>query len=221
MTDRWMDRLSEYLDGTLAPAEREALETHLADCAACTATLAELRRVVARARALDDRAPAADLWPAIAARIGDRGSVLPFTRRAGRRISFTVPQLAAAGIAIVALSLGAGLLARRGPATATPVASSGAGLEHNVIWLPGADSEYDAAVGQLRAALNDNRSELDSSTVRVLEKNLAIIDSAVAEARHALALDPNNAYLNHHLAETMRRKVELLRRASTLAGART
>jgi predicted O-linked N-acetylglucosamine transferase (SPINDLY family) len=85
----------------------------------------------------------------------------------------------------------------------------------------GADSEYDAAVGQLRAALNDNRSQLDSSTVRVLEKNLAIIDSAVAEARHALAQDPNNSYLNHHLAETMRRKVELLRRASSLAGART
>jgi hypothetical protein len=50
----------------------------------------------------------------------------------------------------------------------------------------GADSEYDAAVGQLRAALNDNRSQLDSSTVRVLEKNLAIIDSAVAEARHGV-----------------------------------
>lgn len=221
MTDRWMDRLSEYVDDALAPAERASLEVHLADCPACMATLAELRRVVARARALDDRAPAADLWPGIAARIGARGAVLPFAPRAGRRISFTVPQLAAAGIAIVALSLGAGLLARRGPATATPVAASGAGLEHNVIWLPGADSEYDAAVSQLRAALNDNRSQLDSSTVRVLEKNLAIIDSAVAEARHALAQDPNNAYLNHHLAETMRRKVELLRRASSLAGART
>ncbi|SRR6266568_7072829 len=221
MTDRWMDRLSEYLDDTLEPGERTALEAHLADCAACTATLAELRRVVARARALDDRAPAADLWPAIAARIGARGAVLPFARRAGRRFSFTVPQLAAAGIALVALSLGAGLLARRAPATATPVAVSGSGLEHTVTWLPGADSEYDAAVSQLREVLNDNRSLLDSSTVRVLEKNLAIIDSAVSEARHALAQDPNNQYLNHHLAETMRQKVELLRRASTLAGART
>lgn len=221
MTDRWMDRLSEYLDGALAPAERVALEAHLADCAACTATLAELRRVVARARALDDRAPAADLWPGIAARIGARGTVLPFARPARRRISFTVPQLAAAGIAIVALSFGAGWLALTGHAPASTAAISGSSVEHNAIWVRGADSEYDAAVGQLRAALNDNRSQLDSSTVRVLEKNLAIIDSAVAEARHALAQDPNNSYLNHHLAETMRRKVELLRRASSLAGART
>jgi hypothetical protein len=220
MTDRWMDRLSEYLDGTLEPAERAALETHLADCAACTATLAELRRVVARAQALDDRSPAADLWPRIASRIGARGAVLPFARRAGRRFSFTVPQLAAAGIALVALSLAGGWLALRTPARSGSLPAGG-GLEHNVVWLPGADSEYDAAVSQLRAALNDNRSQLDSTTVHVLEKNLAIIDSAVSEARHALAQDPNNQYLNHHLAETMRRKVELLRRASTLAGART
>src|SRR5690242_18238701 len=103
MTDRWMDRLSEYLDGTLAPAERQGLEAHLAECAACTATLAELRRVVARAGALDDRPPAADLWPRIAARLGGRGALLPFARRSARRVSFTVPQLAAAGIALVAL----------------------------------------------------------------------------------------------------------------------
>jgi hypothetical protein len=220
MTDRWMDRLSEYLDGTLEPGERTALEAHLADCAACTATLAELRRVVARARALDDRAPAADLWPRIAARIGAGGAVLPFARRA-RRVSFTVPQLAAAGIALVALSFAGGWLALRHPASTSSASVSGSNVERNAIWVRGADSEYDAAVSQLRSALNENRSLLDSTTVRVIERNLAIIDSAVAEARHALAQDPNNQYLNHHLAETMRRKVEFLRRASTLAGART
>ncbi|HEY6809409.1 MAG TPA: anti-sigma factor [Gemmatimonadales bacterium] len=221
MTDRWMDRLSEYLDGTLAPAERQGLVAHLAECAACTATLAELRRVVARAGALDDRPPAADLWPRIAARLGGRGALLPFARRSARRVSFTVPQLAAAGIALVALSLGGGWLAQARRAPAGSASTSGASVDHNAVWVRGADSEYDAAVSQLRAALNDNRSLLDSTTVSVLEKNLAIIDSAVSEARHALAQDPNNQYLNHHLAETMRRKVEFLRRASSLAGART
>ena len=63
MKDQWTDRLSEYLDGELGAAERAALEGHLATCAECGATLAELRRVVARARALDDRPPTADLWP--------------------------------------------------------------------------------------------------------------------------------------------------------------
>jgi anti-sigma factor RsiW len=55
MTDRWMDRLSEYLDGDLAPGERTALEAHLADCHACRSTLHDLRQVVNRAHALVDR----------------------------------------------------------------------------------------------------------------------------------------------------------------------
>src|SRR3989442_1003656 len=49
--DNWTDRLSEYVDGTLAVGERAALEAHLTGCAACAVTLEELRRVVARARA--------------------------------------------------------------------------------------------------------------------------------------------------------------------------
>ncbi|MGH7644281.1 MAG: anti-sigma factor family protein, partial [Gemmatimonadales bacterium] len=72
MTDQWTDRLSDYLDGHLATAERAALEVHLPDCAACRSTLAELRRVVMRARTLEDRPPAGDLWPGIATRIAGR-----------------------------------------------------------------------------------------------------------------------------------------------------
>jgi len=47
MSDVWTDRLSEYLDDELPPGERAALEGHLAQCAECSATLADLRRVVA------------------------------------------------------------------------------------------------------------------------------------------------------------------------------
>src|SRR2546422_8349543 len=91
MTDQWTDRLSEYLDGELTSPERTAFEAHLASCDACRTTLDELRRVVTNARALDDRPPAADLWPAVAARIGL--SARSKTRPVVRRVSFTVPQL--------------------------------------------------------------------------------------------------------------------------------
>ena len=43
MSDVWTDRLSEYLDDELPPGERVALEGHLAQCAECSATLADLR----------------------------------------------------------------------------------------------------------------------------------------------------------------------------------
>src|SRR2546422_667922 len=111
--DNWTDRLSEYLDGTLAVGERAALEAHLVDCAACAATLEELQGALVEGR------------------------------RTGR---------------------------------------------------------------------------LDSTTVRILERNLATIDTAIAQARRALAADPGSAYLNHHLADTMRRKLELLRQATALTG---
>jgi hypothetical protein len=55
----------------------------------------------------------------------------------------------------------------------------------------------------------------------VLEHSLAVIDSAISEARRALAADPASAYLNHHLARQMRRKLDLLRRATTIVAAQS
>jgi hypothetical protein len=83
------------------------------------------------------------------------------------------------------------------------------------------DPKYDARVAELQHALDQGRGRLDTATVRVIEKNLRIIDDAIGEARRALAADPANQYLNVHLADTMRRKLELLRQASALANART
>src|SRR5207248_8594384 len=119
MKDQWTDRLSQYLDGELAAPERTTLEAHLASCDVCRTTLEELRRVATNARALDDRPPAADLWPAVAARIGlsPREQARPVVRR----FSFTVPQLAAASVVLALLSAGAPwLVVRRGPLPAAP-----------------------------------------------------------------------------------------------------
>ena len=95
MSDTWTNRLSEYVDGDLPQEELARLEAHLPGCADCRATLAQLRRVVARAQSLDDRPPTADLWPAIARHVG---VVSLDARRARRRVSFTMPQLAAAAV---------------------------------------------------------------------------------------------------------------------------
>src|SRR5881392_897519 len=121
MKDQWTDRLSQYLDGELAAPERTTLEAHLASCDVCRTTLEELRRVVTNARALDDRPPSADLWPAVAARIGLSSRARPVVRR----FSFTVRQLAAASVVLALLSGGAAwLIVRRGTAPTPPVQAS-------------------------------------------------------------------------------------------------
>src|SRR5580765_2911645 len=108
MTDQWTDRLSDYLDDELRPGERAALETHLATCRECAVTLDELRALVARAATLTPRPPATDLWPGIAPRLDRAGTVTPFQPRvARRRFSFTMPQLVAAGLALMVMSGGA------------------------------------------------------------------------------------------------------------------
>jgi len=229
--DRWTEQLSEYLDGTLPNAERAALDAHLATCAECRETLDELRRVTDRARELDDRPPTKDLWAGIAARIGSGTAVVsidsarnrvPAAGTAGtaRRLSFSVPQAIAAGITLVAASSAAMWLSMRTPSAPAGSATQRPSIDLNTSWQPPVDSTVDQVVTQMRQMVSQERSRLDTGTVRILEKNLAIIDSAIAEARRALAQDPNNNYLNHHLADTMRRKADLLRRASAL-GVRT
>src|SRR5947209_18096170 len=121
MSDTWTNRLSEYLDGDLPEKELAGLEAHLPGCADCRATLQQLRRVVGRAQALDDRPPTADLWPAIARHVG---VVSLDARRARRRLSFTVPQLAAAAVALALLSASSAWLLLRRPAGARPSQST-------------------------------------------------------------------------------------------------
>ena len=224
MSDVWTDRLSEYLDDELPPGERASLEGHLAQCDECTAALADLRRVVARARALESTGPATDLWPGIATRIGAAAGAGPAVRAIGmRRFAFSLPQLLAAGIALMVLSGGSVWLLRPGstPSIASNAASAPAesGLGTRVSWQRRAAPGYDAAVADLERVLAEGRGRLDTTTVRVLEQNLHVIDQAIDQARRAVAADSANAYLNSHLAETMRRKLDLLRQAASLVSA--
>ena len=218
MNDQWTNRLSEYIDGELDSTERAALEAHLATCGHCYATLGELQQVVARAKALTNAEPETDLWPDIKARLNPsrRPGVAP------RRFSFTVPQLLAASIALVLLSGGGVWLAvqQRQTITPTPVTvrpDPRPRVDQAGNWT----RSTDAAIAELQAALDQNEKRLDTATVRIVRKNLAVIDRAIAEARMALRGDPGNAYLNLHLANTMRRKVELLRRVNDMAAARS
>jgi anti-sigma factor RsiW len=226
MSDQWTERLSEYLDGELEDGERVALESHLQSCSECSAIVADLRRVVRRARTLKQRAPERDLWPGIAGRIGatlaETEEVVDLTsrRRSPRRWSFSLPQVAAASIALMTISGGAvWMLRTAGPQPViAPVARvpSPSPTVVTAAVRPSATQSYAAAVADLERVLADGRGQLDSTTVRVIEQNLQAIDRAIAQAQRALEADPANLYLNTHLAETMRRKLDLLRQAAAL-----
>ena len=235
MHEEWTDKLSEYLDDELSPRERDAVESHLRGCAECAAVLDDLTRVVERAQRLDRRPPRADLWDGIAARTETRGA-------APRRVSFTLPQLVAAAVLLIAVSAGlawqiAGRSAeasRSSGRASTPTSerdlstSSGSsrassrdepsaeGSNIDIAHVSFADAQYDAAVSDLEKALQNGRGRLDKTTIEIVEHNLQIIDQAIEQARQALETDPANDYLSGHLVDARRRKLDLLRRAAAL-----
>jgi anti-sigma factor RsiW len=225
MTDRWTDRLSDYLDDALAPSDRRDLEAHLRECAACADALADLRAIVAGARAIPardaERGADADLWPGIEARLRDSPMRVHSGgggARSGHRFSVSVRQLAAASVAVVALSASAAWFAHdwgRREAVARHAAAAG-----RIAAVPASSAPAEAALNEiasLKQLLDERRHRLDPSTLRTIEESLASVEAAVEQARLALEADPDDPYLVAHLEELAKRQLELLRRAVDLA----
>ncbi len=154
---------------------------------------------------------------------------MPFVRSSApphRRFSFTLPQLVAAGLALMLLSGGLVWVIRLGDPRASlpsavaqvePPVSEETDPASALSRVAFADANYDQAVLDLETMLATNRSRLDPETVRILEANLQTIDQAIEQSRKALRADPANVYLNNHFAASRNRKIALLRRASALA----
>lgn len=234
MSDQWSERLSDFLDGELSREETRRLEEHLESCASCRRTLEELRAVVARAGTLEDRPPPRDLWPAIAEAVRGGGVrpertgvvELATARRGGGarfgRVALSVPQLVAAAVILLMVGSGATWVAadalRDGPGQ-DPGRSASAGEAVSLVSTdPSGNTELHAAreMAELEEALARNRDQLDPNTVRIVERNLGVIDRAIRESRAALAVDPGNPFLEEHLEGALERKVDYLKEATSL-----
>lgn len=227
MSDRWTSQLSDYLDGGLGDQERKLLAAHLVVCPECTDALEDLKLIAARAQSLPSPAPSEDLWPGIEARLRGAASAAVWTpappqrvRFASRRVSFSLPQLAAACVALAVLSGGAVWYAFSHAPSRVPGSLAGRGDSSSVLAASTpADHVALQDVEELRTLLAGSREKLDPATVRSLEESLTIIDVAIRQAKRALEADPHNPYVRAHLDDTMRRKVNFLRRATMLASA--
>jgi hypothetical protein len=78
------------------------------------------------------------------------------------------------------------------------------------------DLVYGREIEMLQNIVSRRRTQLDSSTVAIIERNIQIIDAAIAQSRAALAKDPASHMLDQQLTHALDKKVELLRTAAML-----
>ena len=229
MTDRFRDRLSEYIDGELESSEEALVERHLETCTECAGVLGDLEAVRSRAGELPERQPEADLWAGIARRIEadeKRPTVdaAPASRRI-RRVALTVPQLAAAAVAIASLSTTGAWMALAGPDGAVPTDGTSAPAEAAGASLVATGPEtvrpladrYGSVIAELEGALFSSPNRLDPETEASLRRALLKLDRAIEDAVRALEKLPGDPYLEQHVESTMRRKAEFLERAVRLS----
>ena len=73
-----------------------------------------------------------------------------------------------------------------------------------------ADQHFQSAIEKLEAAVKNNDGSVAPELAAVLEKNIPVIDQAIAESRSALQNEPQSAIARDSLFEALRKKVNLL-----------
>ncbi|MBI2795717.1 MAG: zf-HC2 domain-containing protein [Gemmatimonadetes bacterium] len=229
--DRAMAQLANWLDGQLDDATARAVEAHVQGCAACGAVLASLDVQDEEAASLPVLAPSRDLWPAIAGRIQPATVAL-----AERRPSTVVPrrfgwvaQLAAASALVVVTAGVTWRAAVSVGARATDAGLSALGNVGRYEASPGAvgirntggdrvpvEFTYDRELSGLRRVVGERRRDLDPATLAVLDRNLKLIDRAIAQSKAALESDPASTMLSEQLTVALDKKLQLLRTVALL-----
>jgi anti-sigma factor RsiW len=232
--------VSDYLDDALTGDAADAAAGHLAGCDACQALVDDLRAIRAQAAALPPLQPSRDLWSGIDARIGasassaqprsagDEDDAVPATpaRQTALRRWFGphyATRVAALAAGLVVATAGLTYLATRAlirTPLSSHVAASGRAVPRSGVELVSqpqtSEYLYDNQIASLHKILEQRRAQLDPKTVAVIEHNLGVIDTAIAQSKAALAKDPANAFLVDQLDRNLNTKLELLQTVALL-----
>lgn len=234
---QYREWIEDLVDGTIVPIRRAELERHLASCDACRALAADLQIIHDTAASLEPLEPPAGVWLQIAGRLRQQGHVSPPPQPAAKR-GMRHPALVAIAAALL-LFVGGSIVmlwtvyrgqneqraqtatvAAPAPAPATQPAGN-AQADVNVESVEEefrlAEQHYQNAIAKLeqaarldQATSGGSPSVLDPQTAAMLQKNLQVIDQAIAESRSALRAEPLSAPARDSLFDALRRKVALL-----------
>jgi hypothetical protein len=211
--------MGDLFDGTLSDTQRVRFEAHMAMCAVCQELAHDLTQIRDEAASLPTLSPSRDLWSGIDARIAAPVVSLNAHRRSTAARWTSRQVMAAAAVLIAMTAGGTWMVTTRTASVATQVAVQAAPAARTEL-VSVADQKgiaaYEGEIAKLHNILETRRGDLDSVTVAVLQKNLTLIDKAIAESRAALAADPASTFLAGRLNRAYDTKLELLRSTAML-----
>jgi anti-sigma factor RsiW len=225
--EQYLNSIHEAVDGTIGPIRRAELELHLDQCEACRALRDDLQRIHDAAAALPTLDAPDGAWLQIAGRLRQEGRISAAPAARPRR--HYAGWLAAAAAVILAAGSAVLLLTQRSaPSGTTPApvssptatapgnAANGKSVEAVTSEVETAQQQFEKAIADLEKVVKTNQQALDPGTSQTIDKNLGIIDQAIAENRVAVKTEPANVAARETLFEALRQKVSLLQDTITL-----
>jgi len=215
--ERYLNSIHEAIDGTIGSIRRAELEQHLATCEPCRALFEDLERIHDAAAALPALEAPDRAWLQIAGRLRQEGRITETATPLAARRGYAIWLAAAAAVIIAVAS--AVLLVTRTPSAPAPQSTTAAGtgnaadqrsVETVQSKVDAAQQEFEKAIAELEKVARANQDALDPGTSATIDKNLGILDQAIADNRAAVTAEPASVAARETLFETLRSKVTLL-----------
>jgi hypothetical protein len=168
----------------------------MTECTECREDVARLRALLARMRESAATSPA-DAWPELRARL-ERKKVTPL-------------RYARWAVIAIAASL-AMFFAWRGFSRAPSAERRDPQVELTAI--SDSTKAYQEQIADLQADLQLTRAMMRTETASAIDRDLKICDQAIAELNEAAKRDPNNLAIRQLLADSYRRKLDVLKRVN-------
>ena len=206
--------IGDWLDGVIAPADKDELEGHCAECADCRTLRDDFLRIVDDARNLPKAEPSARVWTNVlfGVREARREKAHREARQTGwldRLLPAGRPRLAFGTALALVVVLAGGLLVLR-PGANRGMAALSEDQKFTMAKLAEAETHSKLALKALGEAGAAESNGLDPATAAAFQKNLADIDVIIQACRKAVDANPSSIQARVYLLGAYMGKIEFL-----------
>ena len=200
-------KISDYVDNELNPAEKPLLEKHLSRCAECQKLYEDFKKIKEGAQGLAEFSPPDQVWSNINSGIKEKqNEVLRPSRVRERRFVFSPNSLGWVVSAAVLLVIIVGAV------TLVPIflPRATSSQQYVVSKLEEAERHYQKAIEALWEAVSAQKESFDPQLYAVFQKNLNIIDESISACSEAVLSGPDSLDSRNYLLAAYKEKRSLL-----------